>query len=177
MQEGGLGRRLAGQLARPVGVVGTRPVVRSVAAAVGPAPVEYLVGGDEHEVGPGANAGLGELGDGHRVPAHGALRLARAAVDVRPRGRVDHDLRRHLPDAAGRRLRVVDVVGRAAPGQRAERTGERRVAEGAHEGATEPAPGPGDGDAHQASPSAGVPPRAGSASAVEPARRSAYWRS
>ena len=113
-------------------------------------------------------------------------RLAGAAVHVRPGGGVDHDLRRVAPNEAGRRRRLVEVVVRAAPGERPEGARERRLLEGGHQGAAEAAAGSRDRDPHQpARPLAAGRGRRASGPAGrssvrlrrdDVARRSAYWR-
>ena len=67
-------------------------VAGGVADAVGPPSVEDLVGRDEHHVDAAPGAGAGELAGGGAVAAQRELRVARAAVHVRPGGGVDDDL-------------------------------------------------------------------------------------
>ena len=77
---------------------------------------------------------------------------------------MDDDLRPVAVEQRRERVGLVEVEDRAGPRQRPERSGERRLLEGRHEGPAEPSARAGDRDAHaQAS--------------VEAASRAPYWRS
>ena len=91
--------------------------VGPVGRPVGAAPVEDLVGGDDDQGRAAAGAGLGHLARGDAVAAHGQIRVAGAAVDVRPGGGVDHRVRPVPPHQALGRGRVVEVVVGQIPGQ------------------------------------------------------------
>jgi hypothetical protein len=125
-------------------------------------PVEDLVRADLHAQRAGACRGLRHRACRLAVDAQGAFGVARAAVDIGPCGRVDHDVR-GPGGQAGEILGSLDVP----PGPD---EGEHLVAgigEGAHELAPQLAGRAGDRHA----------PRHGAYStAVEAARRSPYCR-
>ena len=155
----GVGRRrgrLAGELARTVGVDRVRAIIRAIAQAVGPTTVEHLVGRDENEIGSRARRRLGQPGDGLGIAPLGDFGLPGTAVDVGPGRGVDDHLGLVAGDQARCRADVIEVIVGPAPGQRAADPGEWSVGQGGEDGPAQTATRAGDRDPH-VSPPAGRP--------------------